>query len=272
MEATEVETGLLGLMAMLEVLLVEAFSIEMWTVAFWTAVWKIVVANIVLSGDNAVVIAMASRNLSETYRRRAIILGSLGAVLLRIVFCVAVGVLLGVPYLKLVGGALLLWIGVKLMVEEEDEAGVAAHENVWAAVWTIVLADAVMSLDNAIAIAAAAKGNFVLITIGLLVSIPIIVFGATLISRLLDRFRWLGVVGAALVGWIAGEVMAGDGRREAPGSGGKLVEIVEPASIAAWLDGRVPHAELACAAAGTVFVLVIGVAVAHFKSRRRRGG
>jgi len=189
METTEVEAGVLGLMPLLEFTLVDFAVSEMWTVAFWSALWKIIVANIVLSGDNAVVIALACRNLSDKYRNRAIFLGSAGAIVLRIIFCAVIGLLLGVPYLKLVGGALLLWIGVKLVAEEEGEADIKAHENLWAAIWTIVVADAVMSLDNAIAIAAAAKGNFTLIVIGLVISIPIIVFGATLISKLLDRFH-----------------------------------------------------------------------------------
>jgi predicted tellurium resistance membrane protein TerC len=183
-----------------------------------------------------------------------------------------IGVLLGVPYLKLVGGALLLWIGVKLMAEEEGEADIKAHENLWAAIWTIVVADAVMSLDNAIAIAAAAKGNFSLIVIGLVISIPIIVFGATLISKLLDRFHWLGMVGAALIGWIAGEVMAGDGRRDVVGADGKLVETIEPGTIAAWLDVHLPHAELISAAVGALFVLGLGLFLARRKSRRHSQG
>src|SRR6185437_2530911 len=124
----------------------------------------------------------------DKYRRRAIIFGSAGAVVLRIIFCAVIGLLLGIPYLKLAGGALLLWIGAKLAARQEAGEHVTAHENVWAAIWTIVIADAVMSLDNAIAIAAAAKGDLPLIAIGLALSIPIIVFGATLIAKLLDRF------------------------------------------------------------------------------------
>ena len=106
---------------------------------FWAALWKIIIANVILSGDNAVVIAMACQNLSDKYRRPAIIFGSAGAIVLRIVFCAVIGMLLGVPYLKLVGGALLLWIGVKLVVEEEEDAKIKAHDNIWAAVWTIIV-------------------------------------------------------------------------------------------------------------------------------------
>jgi len=237
---------------------------------FWAALWKIIIANIILSGDNAVVIAMACHNLSDKYRRPAIFFGSAGAIVLRIIFCAVIGYLLSVPYLKLVGGALLLWIGVKLVMEEEDEANIKAHDNIWAAIWTIIVADAVMSLDNAIAIAAAAKGDFTLIVIGLVISIPIIIVGATLISKLLDRFPWLGLIGAALIGWIAGEVMAGDGKHEVVGADGKLAEVIDPGTIAAWLDVHVPHAEYICAAIGAVFVVGLGLLLSKLGERKAR--
>src|SRR5204863_3130218 len=237
---------------------------------FWAALWKIIIANIILSGDNAVVIAMACHNLSDKYRKPAIFFGSAGAIVLRIIFCAVIGYLLSVPYLKLVGGALLLWIGVKLVMEEEDEANIKAHDNIWAAIWTIIVADAVMSLDNAIAIAAAAKGDFTLIVIGLVISIPIIIVGATLIAKLLDRFPWLGLIGAALIGWIAGEVMAGDGKHEVVGADGKLVEVINPGTVAAWLDVHVPHAEYICAAVGAVFVVGLGLLLSKLGERKAR--
>jgi YjbE family integral membrane protein len=229
--------------------------------------WKIIVANIILSGDNAVVIAMACHNLSDKYRRPAIMFGSAGAIVLRIIFCAVIGYLLSVSYLKLVGGALLLWIGVKLVVEEEEDANIKAHDNIWAAIWTIIVADAVMSLDNAIAIAAAAKGDFTLIVIGLVISIPIIIVGATLISTVLDRFPWLGLVGAGLIGWIAGEVMAGDGRLDEVDGAGKLVEVVRPGTVAAWLDATIPHAEAVCGAFGAGLVIVVGLFLARRQAR-----
>jgi YjbE family integral membrane protein len=234
---------------------------------FWAALWKIIIANIILSGDNAVVIAMACHNLSDKYRRPAIFFGSAGAIVLRIIFCAVIGFLLSVPYLKLVGGALLFWIGIKLVVEEEENADIKAHDNIWAAIWTIIVADAVMSLDNAIAIAAAAKGDFTLIVIGLIISIPIIIVGATLISKVLDRFPWLGLVGAALIGWIAGEVMAGDRRFDEVDASGKLVEVVKPGTIAAWLDGTIPHAEMVCGALGAGLVVVVGLYLARRNAR-----
>jgi predicted tellurium resistance membrane protein TerC len=180
-----------------------------------------------------------------------------------------IGLLLGVPYLKLAGGALLLWIGIKLVIEDKDSAEVRAHATLWAAISTIVIADAVMSLDNAIAIAAAAHGNFALTTIGLLLSVPIIMLGAGLISHLLDRYAWIGLAGAALIGWIAGEVIAGDGRFEKADAGGNLVQFVRPGSIASFLDGALPHAERSMATFGAGLVVVIGL---YLVARRERSG
>jgi YjbE family integral membrane protein len=266
MLAAEVEGGLFGFMPLIEMIMADFAIIEVWSGAFWLSVGKIMASNIVLSGDNAVVIAMASHNLPERLRNRAIFFGSLGAILLRIAFCAAIGLLLGAPYLKLIGGALLLWIGIKLIAEEEGSAEVKARVTLWGAIWTIVIADAVMSLDNAIAIAAAAHGNFALITIGLLLSIPIIIVGASLISKLLDRYHWIGLAGAALIGWIAGEVIAGDGRFEKLDANGTLVQFVRPDSIASWFDSILPHAERGCAAFGAGFVLILGLYIA---SRRK---
>jgi len=175
---------------------------------FWVALGEIILVNIILSGDNAVVIALASRNLPRQHRNKAVVLGSAGAIVLRIVFCLFVATLMSIPYLKLVGSALLLWIGVKLLVPEEDGNGEGkdAPANMWGAVRTIIIADAVMSLDNAIAIAAAAKNDYLLITLGLLISIPLIIFGSQLILKIMGRFPIIIVVGAGLIGWIAGDV------------------------------------------------------------------
>src|SRR5690242_10110693 len=191
------------------------FSVpDLSSAAFWGALWKIMIANVILSGDNAVVIALASHGLPEHQRRPAILFGSLGAIVMLIIFCGIVNFLLTIPYLKLVGGTLLLWIGVKLMTEEEEEAEgkIKQHGTLLAAVGTITLANTVMSLDNAIAMAAAAHGDMTMIVIGLIISVPVIMLGATLISSVLDRYPWVGVVGAGLIGWIAGEVISGDGR------------------------------------------------------------
>ena len=181
------------------------------TPAFWSGLTQIILVNIILSGDNALVIALACRNLEKKHQRPAIIIGSGGAIVLRIIFVLIVDYLLSIPFLKLAGGLLLLWIGVKLVQgEEENEDGVKAASSLMSAIRTIIIADAVMSLDNAIAIAAAAKGDTTLIVLGLLISIPLIIFGATIIMMLLNRFPIIVVAGGALLGYIAGEVIATD--------------------------------------------------------------
>jgi YjbE family integral membrane protein len=178
--------------------------------AFWLALAEIAGINILLSGDNAVVIALACRSLPDRQRNRAVIGGSAGAVLLRVIFCAVITWLLDIPYLKLAGGLLLLWIGVKLLVPEDGGAGVAAPPSLWGAMRTIILADAVMSLDNVVAIAAAAQGSLLLIVLGLLMSVPLIVFGSQLVLVLLQRFPLLVTAGAGLLGWIAGEIISTD--------------------------------------------------------------
>jgi len=234
---------------------------------FWVALWKIMIANVILSGDNAVVIAMAARNLTDKHRKTAIVFGGAGAIVLLIVFCAVLGVLLDVPYLKLVGGALLLWIGIKLVGDEEEGGEVKAHEQLWPAIWSIAFANTVMSLDNAIAITAAAKGDFFLMCMGLVISVPIIIAGAAIISGFLKRFPWLALVGAGLIGWIAGDVIAGEGRRETIGAGGAITEIVQPGTVAAWLDLHLPHAELVCSITGAVIVLAVGLLLGKLRAR-----
>jgi YjbE family integral membrane protein len=172
---------------------------------------QIIWIDLLLSGDNAVVIALACRQLPERQRKIGMILGAGTAIGLRIIFAMMITVLLAVPYLKLVGGLLLLWIGVKLAVGEEDaEHAIESSDNLWKAVRTIAIADAVMSLDNVIAIAAAAGGNIWLFIFGLLLSIPLIVFGSTLLTTLMDRYPVIVWAGAALLGWIAGAMIVDD--------------------------------------------------------------
>jgi YjbE family integral membrane protein len=174
-------------------------------------VLKIIWINILLSGDNAVVIALACRALPRRQRVWGIILGAAAAVILRVVFTVGLQFVLEIPALRLVGGLLLLWIAVKLLVQEEaSEDSVASSDTLWGAVRTVAIADIVMSLDNVLAIAAAAKGHPWLISFGLLVSIPLIVAGATLIMALLHKFPLLVWAGAGLLGWIAGELLMED--------------------------------------------------------------
>jgi YjbE family integral membrane protein len=179
---------------------------------FWVELLQIMGINILLSGDNAVVIALASRSLPEAQRKFAVIGGSAAAIVLRIIFCLLIASLLQIPYLKVVGGLLLLYIGVKVVIPEgeADGSGIAAKSHVWGAIRTILVADAVMSLDNVVAIAAAAHGNVLLITLGLLISIPLIVFGSQLVLGVLNRFPILVMLGGGLLGWIAGEMIVSD--------------------------------------------------------------
>ena len=181
------------------------------TPAFWAALGSIILANVLLSGDNAVVIAMAARGLPARQQKSAILLGSGAAIVMRIVLTLIAVRMLGLPWLKLVGGLALLWIGAKLLVDEDRQHDADAQPiGVGAAVRTILLADLVMSLDNVLAVAAAAQGNTLLLVIGLAVSIPLIVFGSTLILKVMERFPVIIAAGAALLGWLAGEMMLTD--------------------------------------------------------------
>ncbi len=184
---------------------------------FWLAVGQIIMIDILLGGDNAVVIALACRKLPDAQRTKGIIWGTAGAIVLRVVLIFFALTLLQVPYLKIVGAALLLWIGIKLLVpEDEDEHGnIQASDKLWAAVKTVIVADFVMSLDNVIAIAGAAQSSggdhqMPLVIFGLLVSIPIIVWGSQLVIKLMDRFPAVITLGAMLLGWIAGTMAVGD--------------------------------------------------------------
>ena len=180
---------------------------ELFTTQFWVAVTEIIFVNILLSGDNAVVIALACRNLSQRARRQGIFWGVLGAIVLRVGLTLFAMTLLAYPYLKLVGGLLLLWIGIKLIAQEDaDDHKVKASDRLLTAVWTIIVADLVMSLDNVMAVAAAAKGHWGLMTFGLVVSIPIVVVGAQVIMHLMERYPILILLGGGLLGYIAGEM------------------------------------------------------------------
>jgi YjbE family integral membrane protein len=181
------------------------------TPAFWTAVLQIIFVNILLSGDNAVVIAMACRGLPQREKIWGMVIGAGVAVLLRLVFTGLVGQLMLLPYLKLAGGVALIYVAAKLLVPQQtDRNEVEAVGHLWRAVWIVVVADIVMSLDNVIAVAAIAQGSVVLLAIGLAASIPIILAGAALIMMLIDRAPVLVWVGAGLLGWIAGEVISTD--------------------------------------------------------------
>ena len=242
------------------------FRNEMAEPTFWIAVGKIIWINILLSGDNALVIALACRGLSPRHRLWGMIFGAGAAVFLRIIFTGIVASLMELPYLKLVGGLALIVIAAKLLVPEHDEDDdVDAASHLWQAVQIVVVADIVMSLDNVLAGAAAANGCVPLLILGLAISVPLIVAGAALIMALLEKLPVLVWAGAALLGWIAGEVVATD-----PGVAPKLHTLFD-GPVGASLDGmlaslRIPAqfghggagAEYFCAALGVVVVLVVG--------------
>jgi YjbE family integral membrane protein len=178
---------------------------------FWIGLVKIIWINIILSGDNAVVIALAARSLPPHQQTKAVLFGSGAAVVLRIVLTFVAAKLLALPYLQIVGGLLLLWIGVQLLSDEdEDEGETKAYGSLMAAVRTILIADVVMSLDNVIAVAAAAKGSDTLLILGLAISIPLVIFGSTLMIKLMERFPIIVVLGAGLIGWVGGETIVSD--------------------------------------------------------------
>ena len=180
------------------------------TSAFWVALAQIMVVNIMLSGDNAVVIALASRSLPPKQQKMAILFGSGAAILLRIVLTFFAVMLMELPYLKLVGGLALLWIAASMLNADQGEGEFESHASLWAAVRTILVADFIMSLDNVIGVAAAAKGNYVLLIIGLALSIPLIIYGSQIILKLMERFPLIILGGAALLGWVAGDMMIAD--------------------------------------------------------------
>jgi YjbE family integral membrane protein len=211
---------------------------------FWLAVVQIIWIDILLSGDNAVVIALACRKLPPRQRMWGIVLGTAVAISLRVGFTGIVTQLMTMPYVKLVGGLLLFWIAVKLLgSEEQQQSGeIEAVDTLWQAIKIVAIADVVMSLDNVIAIAAAARGNYGLLMFGLAVSIPLIMAGAAMVIALLERFPAIVWAGAALLGWIAGEIIAGD-----------------PLFTRHLDAGMVHSVQIAAATLGAVMVVLIGM-------------
>lgn len=225
--------------------------------AFWVALGNIILVNLVLSGDNAVVIALAARSLPAPKQRLAIVWGSVAAILMRIVLTLFAIALLGLPWLKVAGGILLFVIGVQLLAGEGRKKDVKAHDSTLDAIRTILLADVVMSLDNVLGVAAAAQGDMVLLAIGLAISVPLIVFGSTLILRLMERLPVIIVLGAALLGYLAGEMLISD------------------VAVAGWVAAHIPHHDLKIAGlhlsvpglVGAVSIVLIG----QWLARRRAG-
>jgi YjbE family integral membrane protein len=218
---------------------------EFMTASFWLAVGQIIMIDILLGGDNAVVIALACRNLPPKQRTQGIIYGTMGAIVLRVLLIAFALALLAVPYLKIVGAVLLLWIGVKLLQPEgEGDHNISPSDKLWGAVKTVIIADLVMSVDNVLAIAGAAQGagqqhQLPLVIFGLLVSIPIIVWGSQLVLKLMGRFPIIITLGAMLLGWIAGQMA-----------------VTDPA-IKAYIP-QSPVWGYAAAAAGALLVLAVG--------------
>jgi len=226
---------------------------------FWIAVGQIIMIDILLGGDNAVVIALACRRLSPELRTKGIILGTAGAIVLRVILIFFALTLLAIPYLKLVGALLLVWIGIKLLAPEDEGGhdGIQGSDKLWAAVKTVIIADLVMSVDNVIAIAGAAESaggdhKMPLVVFGLLVSIPIIVWGSQLVIKLMDRFPSIIIVGGMLLGWIAGTMAVTD----------PAVVPYMPTLVAAKL-GALPEVQAAArygaGVAGALLVLAIGL-------------
>jgi YjbE family integral membrane protein len=174
------------------------------------ALLKIIMIDIILSGDNAVVIAMATRNLPKEQQNKAIFWGTAGAVVLRIGFAAIIVYLLAIPYVNLIGGALLLWVAYKVLVEGEEAANIKSHNGLAKAIQTIIIADAVMSLDNVIAVAGAAEGHIGMIALGVVISIPIMIFGSKAIVKAMDRYAWIAYAGAGILAWTAGEMILKD--------------------------------------------------------------
>ena len=234
---------------------------EVMTQAFWLGLLKIIGVNIILSGDNAVVIALAARSLPAKQQKQAIIWGSGAAIIMRVVLTLFAVALLTLPWLKLVGSLLLFWIGVKLLIPEEGDDDIPANDQLLAAIKTILVADLVMSLDNVIAVAAAAGGSVVLLILGLAISIPLVIFGATLLLKLMERFPVIITIGAGLIGWVAGEMLITDSALTGwLGGLGVQFEKGKP-FVGGW------NLEYLCGALGVAFVVALG----SWMARKKQG-
>jgi YjbE family integral membrane protein len=219
---------------------------------FWLPLGKIIWINTLLSGDNALVIALVCHALPENRRKWGLVLGAAPAVILLIAFTAVAVYLLAVPYLRLAGGLLLLWVASDLLRQEEEE--IVEHQHVeyslWRAAWTIIVADTVMSLDNVVAVAGAANGRIGLMAIGLSISVPLVIFGAGILLLILEKLPILVVGGAGLLGWIAGGLVAGD------------------RALAPWIEANFPLLDTALPIAFAVSAIGFGYLLAWFDQRR----
>lgn len=228
---------------------------EMYTQVFWIGLLKIIGVNLILSGDNAVVIALAARSLPAKQQKAAIIWGSGAAVVMRIILTIFAVALLTLPWLKLIGSLLLFWIGIKLLIPEEDNENINASDNLIAAIKTILIADLVMSIDNVIAVAAAAQGSLTLLILGLAISIPLVIFGSTLLLHLMERWPIIITIGGGLLGFVAGEMLVTD-----PALKGWL------GGLGVEFDGEKPKVggislEIICGLVGAVIVIAAGTLI-----------
>ena len=216
------------------------FLHELQSTEFWIGLWQIILVNIVLSGDNAVVIALAARSLPPHQQGKAIFWGAGAAVVMRIILTIIAVEMLKWPWLKLIGAVLLLWIAIKLLIPEDGGDDIESSDNLWAAIKTILIADLVMSLDNVIGVAAAAKGSITLLVLGLAISIPLVIFGATVLMKLMHRFPVIITIGAGLLGWVAGDMTATD------------------PVVKGWVDANAAWLHWMAPAAGAILVVVLG--------------
>jgi YjbE family integral membrane protein len=216
------------------------------------ALMQIMLINVVLSGDNAVVIALACRRLSPSHQKQAFVWGSAGVVVLMVGLTACVVFLLSLPYLEVVGSLLLLWIGIKLLVaEDEDEEGVVQQKStLGAAIRTIIIADIIMSLDNVLAMAGAAKGHMWMLIAGLVITVPVILFGSAMLMKLMSRYPIFVTVGAALIGWVAGEM------------------IISDPALKDWIDANAPSLHTASPIVCAVLVIAAGKLMEHLSTRK----
>ena len=236
---------------------------ELYTQVFWIGLLKIIGVNLILSGDNAVVIALAARSLPARQQKAAVLWGSGAAVVMRIILTIFAVALLTLPWLKIVGSLLLFWIGVKLLVPEDGGEDVDASENLIAAIKTILIADLVMSIDNVIAVAAAAQGSYTLLVLGLAISIPLVIFGSTLLLHLMERWPVIITIGGGLLGFVAGEMLVAD----------PVLKDWLIGAGAVFDEAGKPHVggislEIVCGLIGAAFVIALGKLITRRRAAR----
>ncbi|MEP7061566.1 MAG: TerC family protein [Betaproteobacteria bacterium] len=215
----------------------------------WTALVKIAVINIVLSGDNAVVIALACRSLAPKQQRNAFIVGTAAIVVLMTALTSCAALLMSLPYIQLIGSALLLWIGTKLLLPEAEQGDVDDTSSFWIAVKTIIIADIVMSIDNVLGMAGAAHGHYGMLFFGLLITMPLILFGSAMLMKLMERFPVVITIGAALLGYVAGDMAVGD------------------IAVRGWVEAHAPSLDIVVPILGALLVVAAGKLLASRQSR-----